>query len=144
MRRPRLGIFVLLLCACTHRQPRQPLAVEGTTSDIDALIRGALVLDAAGDRQADTLYAPEAVVFSNARQRFASPRYAGVSYGGRITIAALAVNLMGSWAWAVVDYRWIGSQRNAEVGRATFVLARKQPGWRIVHAHSSQMLPWDR
>lgn len=147
MRRRRLwAVAVVLACACVQRRPvRQPLAAQGTTSDIDALVRAALTLDAAADRAADTLYAPEAVVFSNARQRFAAPRFAGVSYGGRVTIAAAAVNLMGAWAWAVVDYRWIAAQRSqAEAGRVTFVLARKEAGWRIVHAHSSQLLPWDR
>jgi len=144
----RLAVAGLaLLCACAHRTARgfEPLAVAGTTADVDALVRTALTLDAAADRAADTLYAPEAVVFSNARQRFAAPRFAGVSYGGRITIAAAAVTLMGSWAWAMVDYRWIGAQRSqAEAARATFILARRSDGWRIVHLHSSQLLPWDR
>jgi hypothetical protein len=142
----RLGVLLVLLMACTQRgaRVRQPLGAAGTTADVDALVRAALTLDAGADRTADTLYAPEAVVFSNARQRFAFPRYAGVSYGGRITIAAATVNLVGAWAWAVVDYRWIGSRSQAEAGRATFILARKSNGWRIVHAHSSQLLPWDR
>jgi len=45
----------------------------------------------------------------------------------------------------VVDYRWINSERNqAEAGRATFICEQKPKGWRIVHVHSSQLLPWDR
>jgi ketosteroid isomerase-like protein len=45
----------------------------------------------------------------------------------------------------LVDYRWINSERNqAETGRATFVCEQKPKGWRIVHVHSSQILPWDR
>jgi len=146
--RSRSAAFAALVClsACSHRQVRgyEPLAAAGTTSDVEALVRAALTLDAAQDRQADTLYPPDAVVFSNARQRFAAPRFAGVSYGGRITIAASAVNLMGSWAWAMVDYRWIRPTKNAEVGRATFIIAKRANGWRIIHAHSSQLLPWDR
>jgi ketosteroid isomerase-like protein len=45
----------------------------------------------------------------------------------------------------LVDYRWINSERNqAEAGRATFVCEQKPKGWRIVHVHSSQILPRDR
>ena len=145
MRSRSVLLCLVLACGCSHRQTGfRPLAVAGTTAEAEALVRAALVLDAAADRQADTLYSPDAVVFANARQRFAHPRFAGVSYGGRVTVAASAVNMMGSWAWAVVDYRWIGSQRSqAEVGRATFILAKRQNGWRIVHVHSSQLLPWD-
>jgi hypothetical protein len=146
MRSRSVLLALVLACGCSHRQTRgiEPLAVAGTTADVDALVRAALILDAAADRQADTLYSPDAVVFSNARQRFALPRFAGVSYGGRVTIAASAVNMMGTWAWVVADYRWIGTQRSQiEVGRATFILARRQNGWRIIHVHSSQLLPWD-
>ena len=75
-----------------------------------ASARRAVLLDAKGDRGADTLYAPE-----------------------------------GRFAWVLVDYRWINSERNqAEAGRATFVCEQKPKGWRIVHVHSSQILPWDR
>src|SRR6185503_20593853 len=113
MRSRSVLLCLVLACGCSHRQTGfQPLAVAGTTAEAEALVRAALVLDAAADRQADTLYSPDAVVFANARQRFAHPRFAGVSYGGRVTVAASAVNMMGSWAWAVVDYRWIGGQRS--------------------------------
>ena len=48
-----------------------------------ASARRAVLLDAKGDRGADTLYAPE-----------------------------------GRFAWVLVDYRWINSERNqAEAGR---------------------------
>src|SRR5688572_8715231 len=75
---------LLLLSACGPRPPRTVgIAVAGTTVDVDALVRAALQLDAASDRSADTLYAPESQVIANARTRFAHPRFAGVSYGGR-------------------------------------------------------------
>jgi len=45
----------------------------------------------------------------------------------------------------MVDYRWTSSQQNvAEAGRATFICEEKPKGWKIVHVHSSQVLPWDR
>lgn len=45
----------------------------------------------------------------------------------------------------VVDYRWLNAERGqAEAGRATFIREQKAASWRIVHMHSSQLLPWDR
>lgn len=134
------------LSACGPRPPRSiGIPVAGTTVDVDALVRAALQLDAASDRAADTLYAPESQVIANGRARFAHPRFAGVSYGGRITVGSSNVTVEGRWAWAAVDYRWIGSQAGqVEAGRATVVCRREAKGWRILHVHSSQLLPWDR
>ena len=104
--------------------------------------RQAVLLDAKGDRAADTLYASEALVVANARVRLGTPRFAGVGLGGRATVAAAAVTLEGRFAWVLVDYRWVNTERNqAEAGRATFVCEQKAKGWRIVHVHSSQLLP---
>ena len=145
----RLLWCALAAAACvtqTTRPGRTPVpAAAGTPDRIDALVRQALTLDGASDRAADTLYAPEAVVVANARVRFATPRFAGVGYGGRITVAAATVTLQGRLAWAMVDYRWLNpTQNQAEAGRATFICEEKPGGWKIVHAHSSQLLPWDR
>src|SRR5437773_7042447 len=144
-----LLLAALVVAACVrrtqHLAPAAGVAALGTPELIQEIVREALVLDAAGDRAADTLYAPEALVVANARARFATPRFAGVGYGGRVTVAGAAVTLEGRFAWSVVDYRWINSQRNqAEAGRATFVCEEKPQGWKIVHVHSSQVLPWDR
>lgn len=140
-------LWALALAGCgTHRPPRlaAPPAL-GTSDRIAALVRQALTLDAAGDRSADTLYAPDALVVANARVRLGAPRFAGVGPGGRITVAAATVTLAGRFAWALMDYRWFNLQQNqAEAGRATFVCEERPGGWRIVHAHSSQLLPWDR
>src|SRR5437870_2636732 len=93
---------------------------------MQAIARQALALDAAGDRAADTLYAPDALVVANARVRFTAPRFAGVGHGGRITVAAATVTLEGRFAWVMVDYRWTSSQQNvAEAGRATFICEAK-------------------
>ncbi len=143
------GWWALLLAGCvthTQRVPRaQPRAALGTPDRIEAMVHEALTLDAAGDRSADTLYAPEALVVANARVRFAAPRFAGVGYGGRVTVAAATVTLEGRFAWVMVDYRWVNLQQSqAEAGRATFVCEENPSGWRIVHVHSSQLLPWER
>ena len=144
----RLLWCLLAATACvtrTTRPGRTATPAAGTPDRVDALVRQALTLDGASDRAADTLYAPEAVVVANARVRFATPRFAGVGYGGRITVAAATVTLQGRLAWAMVDYRWLNpTQNQAEAGRATFICEEKPAGWKIVHAHSSQLLPWDR
>ena len=143
----RALLALALVAACAPSKPRGDvgITVAGTTVQVDALIRAALQLDAAASRAADTLYSSDAVVVANARQRFAHPRFAGISYGGRVTIGSSSVTVEGRWAWAVVDYRWIGSQPNQiESGRVTVVCRNDKAGWRIVHAHSSQLLPWDR
>jgi hypothetical protein len=135
-----------VLLACAGRAvTNRPFTAVATTSDVDRIVRQALLFDAARDAGADSLYAPDAIVIANARVRLGHPRYAGVGYGGRVTVAAATVTLHGEFAWAMLDYRWINiEQRQAEVGRATFALARRPSGWKIIHAHSSQLLPWDR
>lgn len=132
--------------ACVSRAVTPRGAVAAATPDqVENLVRLAVTLDAAGDRAADTLYAPDAIVVGNARVRLAAPRFAGISYGGRVTIAAATVTLEGRFAWVMMDYRWINPQQGlAEAGRATFVCEQRERGWKIVHAHSSQLLPWDR
>ncbi len=151
--RGALALAVALLGACVTRTQRlTPSGTEGaggasalgTPELIQEIARQALLLDAAGSRAADTLYASEALVVANARVRLAAPRFAGVGYGGKVTVAAASVTMEGRFAWIMVDYRWINSQQNqAEAGRATFVCEQKPQGWKIVHVHSSQLLPWD-
>ncbi|HVH69343.1 MAG TPA: nuclear transport factor 2 family protein [Gemmatimonadales bacterium] len=150
-RQGRQALLVVgLVAGCMTRTRRltptgRAVTAQGTPEVVQEMTRQALILDAAGVRAADTLYAPDALVVANARVRLTAPRFAGVGYGGRITVASAAVTLEGRFAWVVVDYRWVNSQANqAEAGRATFLYEQRPNGWRIVHAHSSQLLPWDR
>src|SRR6267378_2511567 len=140
-------VAVSVLIACTTRtiRPREVTAVGGGTAEVEALVRLALTLDAAGDRHADTLYTSDAVVVGNARVRLAAPRFAGITIGsGRVTISAANATVEGRLAWVLVDYRWVNpAERRAEVGRATVILERRGESWKIVHAHSSQPLPWE-
>jgi hypothetical protein len=152
MRASGRGVVLLasaLAAACVTHTRRLatggPVAALGTPELVQDIARQALQLDVSGDRAADTLYAPEALVVANARVRLTTPRFAGVGYGGRVTLAAATVTLEGRFAWVLVDYRWISAERGqAEAGRATFVCEQKPKGWKIVHVHSSQLLPWDR
>ena len=140
-----LLLAATLGAACVTRSrrlaPSGATAAVGTPDMVQEMARQAVLLDAKGDRAADTLYAPDALVVANARVRLGTPRFAGVGLGGRATVAAAAVTLEGRFAWVLVDYRWLNSERNqAEAGRATFVCGQKPKGWRIVHVHSSQLL----
>ena len=140
-----LLLAATLGAACVTRSrrlaPSGATAAVGTPDMVQEMARQAVLLDAKGDRAADTLYAPEALIVANTRMRLGTPRFAGVGLGGRATVAAAAVTLEGRFAWVLVDYRWLNSERNqAEAGRATFVCEQKPKGWRIVHVHSSQLL----
>ncbi len=120
-------------------------AVGTGTDEVQELVRLALTLDAAGDARADTLYASDAVVVRNARVRLAAPRFAGVQSGaGRVTLTAATATVEGRLAWVLVDYGWVNpTERRAEVGRASFICVLLGDSWKIVHAHSSQPLPWE-
>jgi ketosteroid isomerase-like protein len=146
MLRPYFVIAVIIVGACVTRrvQPRGAPAV-GTPDEVEALVRLALTLDAAGDRSADTLYSSDAIVVGNARLRLAAPRFAGITSGvGRVTITAASASVSGGVAWVLVDYRWVNpAERREEAGRATFICERRGERWKIVHAHSSQPLPWE-
>ncbi|MGH7700195.1 MAG: nuclear transport factor 2 family protein [Gemmatimonadales bacterium] len=141
------ALAAVVIAACvTRREARlRAIPATATTGQVEALVRRAVALDAAQDAAADSLYAPDALVVANARVRLAAPRFAGIGSRGRTTVAAASVTLHGRFAWALVDYRWINiEQRQAEAGRATFVLEERAGAWTIIHAHSSQLLPWDR
>lgn len=150
-RRVVTAFLAVTLAACSTRTVQQSsdviaTAVGSGTDDVQDLVRLALTLDAAADRKADTLYASDAVVVGNARIRLAAPRFAGVggAGSGRVTITAANATVSGGLAWVLVDYRWISSaEQRADIGRATVICERRGSGWRIVHAHSSQPLPWE-
>jgi ketosteroid isomerase-like protein len=148
----RLALVVgLSTAACVTRTvtPGPVTAVSATsggTDDVQSLVQLALTLDAAGDAHADTLYAPDALVIGNARVRQVAPRFAGISVGhGQVTTTVANATVEGQVAWVLVDYRWTNAaERRAEAGRATIILEkRNNGGWKIVHAHSSQPLPWE-
>ena len=153
MLRPYLPMLLAsVVTACATRTVQQSAEVSATaavagTDDVQNVVRLALMLDAMADRSADTLYAPDAVVVGNARMRLTAPRFAGVGRAGgtgRVTMTAANATVSGGMAWVLVDYRWISStDQRAEVGRATVICERRGSSWKIVHAHSSQPLPWD-
>ena len=149
--RARAVIVMVLISGCVTRTVKQGQPVEvagnGRPGDAEAVVRLAIALDATGDRSADTLYTPEAIVIRNARGRLAAPRFAGITSttgAGRVTITAATANVDGRFAWVLVDYSWLNpTERGEEAGRATFICERRGENWKIAHAHSSQPLPWE-
>ena len=149
--RARAVIVMGLISGCVTRTVKQGQPVEvagnGRPGDAEAVVRLAIALDATGDRSADTLYTPEAIVIRNARGRLAAPRFAGITSttgADRVTITAATANVEGRFAWVLVDYSWLNpTERGEEAGRATFICERRGENWKIAHAHSSQPLPWE-
>ena len=148
------ALFTVLACVTRTVTPGTVTALNtgpvtnggGGTDEIQSVVELALTLDASGDAHADTLYSPDALVIENARVRLAAPRFAGISVGpGRVTTTVASATVESHLAWVLVDYRWTNAaERRAEVGRATVILEKQSNGsWKIVHAHSSQPLPWE-
>lgn len=138
-----LAVLTMAGTACAARGP-DPVAASGTAATLEARARLALHLDVAADRAADSLYADDALVVANARVRRGPPRFAGLSARGAVTVVAATAMLEGRFGWVLVDYRWVAPDRDlVEAGRATFVFAEQTTGWKIVHVHSSQVLPWE-
>ena len=107
--RRALLLAATLGAACVTRTrrlaPSGATAAVGTPDMVQEMARQAVLLDAKGDRAADTLYAPDALVVANARVRLGTPRFAGVGLGGRATVAAAAVTLEGRFAWVLLGVR---------------------------------------
>src|SRR2546427_8698537 len=101
-----LAVAVLAACVTHTRRvgappPNTQPVAAGLPDQMEAIARQAPALDAAADRAADTLYAPDALVVANAGVRLAAPRFAGVGYGGRVTRVAPTVTLGGRFSSAM-------------------------------------------
>ena len=134
-------LLVVAACAGTSARPARtptltPTQIEAPVTDI---IEAAFAADCLL-AEADSLWAPDAVVVADGRLRFAAPRFAGVGPGGAVAITTSRLEVRQSLAWVYLEYRW--SELKAGLvreGRATVLLAPAPEGtaWRIVHAHSS-------
>ena len=110
-----------------------------------AVVRQALEGEALGFAT-DSLYTASALIVANGATRTQAPRYAGLAKGGRVTITEMSGEVFASTAWTFASYRWRSNDdRVMEFGVATFLLARDQAtrSWRIKHAHSSLLPPWE-
>src|SRR2546430_7052943 len=114
--RRALLLAAALGAACVTRTRRlapsgATAAAVGTPDMVQEMARQALLLDAKGDRAADTLYAPEALAVANARVRLGTPRFAGIGYGGPGTGAAAGATPGGRFPCVLAGYRWTNASR---------------------------------
>lgn len=110
-----------------------------------AVVRQALEGEALG-LVTDSLYTASSLVVANGATRTRAPRYAGLAQGGRVTITEMSGEVFTSTAWTFASYRWRSNDdRVMESGVATFLLSRDEStrSWRIRHAHSSLLPPWE-
>jgi hypothetical protein len=119
--------------------PRQNAVTPSDADQITDIAQAALEADAGPD-PTDILFTPEAEVVAEGRRRSSAPRFAGIEPGGQVVIGSTRVDLLGDFAWVLVEYRWLASARDLiREGRATLVFVRVAGGrgWLISHAHSS-------
>lgn len=138
----RSALWLLLVsAACAGTRPAPPATVPRAAELADALVeRAALALasDARMER-ADTLYAGEAEIIADGARRAAPPRFAGIAGAGQVSVGSSRVEVAGSLAWVLMEYRWLSAaEGRASEAHVTMVFARQADGqWRISHAHSS-------
>ena len=118
--------------------------VSTAERSVMTIVRQALENDAA-DIMSDSLYSANVTVVTNGSEHTTGKRYAGVGPGGLIRIANMSGDVDQRLAWAYVSYRWMSPDGAiTQSARASFVLQLENGTWRIKHAHSSLILPWQR
>lgn len=138
----RAALALLILSGCSQTTTTTPAPVGQRT--VMDLVRAALELDAAGV-PADTLYVVDATVVRDGAEHAGGRRFAGVGEGGQVRISSMMGDVNPPFAWAYVTYRWLsGDGAFIENARASIILSEVGGVWRIRHAHSSLMLPWQR
>jgi hypothetical protein len=139
------GVFALALAGCAARAAHAPLPYDllrETAAARDVAV-GFVMAEARGDESADTLLAPGADFINGGIPVTRRPRLAAVLGRGAAVLEDLRTQLAGEFAWIVAVYRWRGTGgTELERGRATMILERRTPGWRIRHVHSSTVAPW--
>jgi SnoaL-like domain len=134
----------LVVTACAGRTPQNTAIGFDDERAILSLVQSALNMDAGGVKL-DSLYTTSAIIVANGAERTAAPLFAGIGTGGTVRISSLTGNASPPFGWAYAAYRWTSSDASiTESAMATFVLTRADGRWRIRHAHSSLVLPWQR
>ena len=120
------------------------IPVTTTQRSVMTIVRLALENDAA-DVTSDSLYSASATIVINGSEHTTGKRFAGVGPAGFIRISSMSGDAMERLAWAYVAYRWMSPDgAMTQSARASFVLNLENGAWRIKHAHSSLILPWQR
>jgi hypothetical protein len=145
-----LALGALALAGCANRPvATRTQILSATVADDVPAIRAAVTAfvlgEARGEQGVDTLLASGADFIVTGTPVANRPRLAGVPGAGTGSVGELRIQVAGDYAWAVVNYGWVGENpADAEVAFATFILQRLPAGWRIHHVHSSHVARWDR
>ena len=139
-----IAFGLLLFASCSTRVPAASPFGNPDTQQILALVRQAMDIDSRGGL-AEHLYVQPPLIVVNGSMRTGWPRFAGVGTGGTTRISEVTAGVNTPTAWAHASYRWVSADgTNTEDGRVTFFLENEGGGWRIKHAHSSTVPPWER
>lgn len=145
--RPWVSLVFLAFWGCGGGQAPQTgvAVVQADNRAVLAVVRQALEGEPLG-LATDSLYTPTALVVANGATRTQPPRFAGLAQGGRVTITEMSGEVFATTAWTFASYRWRSSDDQVmELGVATLLLTRDDVtgNWRIKHAHSSLLPPWE-
>jgi len=117
-----LALGALTLAGCVSRPvaTRTQLLAATVSDDVPA-IRAAVTAfvlgEARGDQGVDTLLASGADFIVTGTRAANRPRLAGVPGAGTGSVGELRIQVAGDYAWAVVNYGWVG-ENPADVGLA--------------------------
>jgi hypothetical protein len=143
MRWPRRASWLLLVsaaCAGTRPAPA-PAGAPRAVELADAIAERAALALAADARleRADSLYAEESEIIADGGRRTAPPRFAGIAAAGQVSVGSSRVEVAGSFAWVLMEYRWLAAAEDrASEAQVTILFSQQTDGqWRISHAHSS-------
>ncbi len=136
--------IAVALCFLGCSKTVAPTLIVTDQRSVMITVRQALENDAA-DIASDSLYYANAKVVTNGAEHTTGKRYAGVGPGGLIRISNMSGDVTQRLAWAYVSYRWMSPDGAlTQSARASFILQLESGTWRIRHAHSSLILPWQR
>jgi hypothetical protein len=145
---------MLVLAGCSQAPPpqQQPTLNSPVTATLEAMeadsvaeIQIDLLLNSERSLvEPDSFLATGAIVLADGELRNSAPRLAGVGLGGAIQLISSRVSVVGSFVWAILEYRWLPMFENDTIrfGVATLIIGRARDGeWRVLHMHSSSERP---
>lgn len=141
---PPLVVSIVGACAGAPPAVQALPDLRSAAITIRSVAAAALDADHRRDIIGDTLWVANAIAVADAQRRESTPRFAAVGDGGVLDVGDVQVSVLGeALGWVIVDYRWQSNDGLVErMASATMLIRRGSDGWRIFHAHSSQILPW--
>lgn len=135
------GWLFLVSAACAGTGAAPPASAPRAVELADAIAERAALALAADARleRADSLYAGDSEIIADGARRTAPPRFSGIAAAGQVSVGSSRVEVSGSFAWVLMEYRWLSAAEDrAREANVTILFSRQADGqWRISHAHSS-------